>query len=349
MKKLAILALLGILSVFATATMANSTPLGGLAVALSPKDDILAAAGENRTLYVLNTENMEVVNRLWLGTCIIKLDFNKDGTVLLAEDTSGTLLSIDTKTWEVAGNRPKSEKMSAAREANRIAVLNPDYNGNIISFLDMTDLSEQGSVSFPKGQKIAALGLDASGERLGVLTQTVTDESETKEQAPSELRGLEKAEFKLKHDGKTSQFMVFAVPGGEKLWEQKVYYSPSMTGAEVLFEGEAGIVLNYTDVNAKITPEGEITLFELGNGSNYGIGVSPDQSIVLSGSLSRGTYTKLGTLNHTQFSPDKLQGWPEYFEDFAISSDGTAYGSTSAYRIIKIRPDRSFENSTPVF
>lgn len=348
MKKIATLGLAGMLSALTSAPMAG-TPLGGLAVALSPGEDVLAAAGDNRTLYVLNASDMGILDRVWLGTCIVKLDFDKDGKVLLAEASDGTLLSIDAASWQVTGNRPKSEKMSAARAVNRVAVLNPDHNGHSISFLDMTDLSEQGRVTLPKGQKVAALGLDAAGERLGILTESVNDESESKEPKPADLRGLEGEEFKLKHDGKTTRFLVFKVPSGEPLWEQKTYYSPSMTGMKVLFDGEAGVAVNYSDLNAKITPEGEVSLFKLENGFNYGTGFSYDQSILVTGGLAQGTYTKVGPVSMTKFSPDRLQGWPEYFKDFAISKDGTAYGATSGYRIITVKPGGMFAKSTPIF
>lgn len=348
MKRIAILGLVGILTVFANSVMAG-TPLGGLAVALSPGEDILVAAGDNRTLYVLNAQDMDIVNRVWLGTCVVKLDFDKEGKVLLAEASDETLHLIDTSTWQVTGTRPKSEKMSAARAVNRIAVLNPDRSGHRISFLDMTDLSEQGSVTLPQDRKVAALGLDAAGERLAVLTASVDDESVPKERAPAGLRGLEGDEFKLKHDGKSTQFMVFKVPSGELLWEQKTYYSPSMTGMRLLFDGDNGVAVNYSDVNAKITPEGEVSLFKLENGFNYGTGFSYDQSLLLTGGLAQGTYTKVGSLSMVKFSPDRLQGWPEYFKDFAISEDGTAYGATSGYRIIMVKPGGMFAKSTPIF
>jgi WD40 repeat protein len=348
MRRMAMLVVLGLVLVFTSTSMAG-VPLGGLAVALSPAEDSLVAAGDNRVLYVLNLDKLDVINRVWLGTCIVKLEFNKDGSLLLAEDSAGTLFLIDVKTWQVTKKLPKSEKMSAARSANLIAVLNPDYNGQTINMLNMTDLSEQGKIAFPKGRKVAALGLDADGGRLGVLMESVNDDSEPKTAAPADLKGLPLDEFKLKNDGKTSRFMVFKVPGGERLWEHKTFFSAGITGAKVLFQGENAMVVNYSNLNAQISPNGEITLFKLDNSFNYGLGFSPDQTILMSGGLSEGTYTKVGDLSMTQFKPDRMQGWPEYFKNFAVSGDGTSYGSTSGYRIIKIKPGGTFEKSVPVF
>ena len=90
-------------------------------------------------------------------------------------------------------------------------------------------------------------------------------------------------------------------------------------------------------------------MFKLDNSYNYGIGVSVDQKVIMSGGLSDGTYTKVDGLNKVKFQPDRLSGWPEYFKGFAVAGDGTAYGSTSAYRVIKIKPGGQFEKSVPVY
>ena len=326
------------------------TPLGGLTVALSPDGKVMVAAGDNRTLYILDPGKMEVTQRVWLGVCIVGLQFNKDGNVLLAEDTDGTLHLIDVKTWQEKKNLPKAASLSAAGKVDLAAGLNADYNGNIIRFLSMTDLSEKGQVKFDKGQKVAALGLDAEGKRLAVLFESVNDDSEPKgTKPPTALKGLEADEFKLKNDGKTSKLMVFKVPGGDKISENKLYYSPSVTGARILFQGENVMVVNYSNLNASIDAKGAVTLFGLNNSFNYGIGFSSDQKFLLSGGLSVGTYTKVADLGQTVFKPDRLSGWPEYFKGFALAGDGTAYGSTSSYRIIKIKAGGVFEKSMPVY
>ena len=118
----------------------------------------MVAAGDNRVLYVLDPAKLEVTNRVWLGTCIVDLQFNKDGSTVVAEDTDGTLHLIDAKTWKPGKQEQKAGQMSAARNADLAAGLNPDYNGHIIRFLSMTDLSAKGKVAFAKGEKVAGLG-----------------------------------------------------------------------------------------------------------------------------------------------------------------------------------------------
>ena len=349
MKRYMQLLCLGLMLGSSTVAVAG-TPLGGLAVALSPSGNVMVAAGDNRVLYVLDPAKMEVTNRVWLGTCIVDLQFNKDGSTVVAEDTGGTLHLIDAKTWKPGKQEPKAGQMSTARNAGLAAGLNPDYNGHIIRFLSLTDLSAKGKVALAKGEKVAGFGLDPEGTRLAVLLEAVNDDSEPKGgNPPADLKGLAADEFRLKNDGKTSRLLVFKVPDGSKLSEQKLFYSPSISGLKVFFQGDNVLAVNYSNLNAQVNPKGEVTLFKLENSFNYGIGCSSDQKILLTGGLADGTYTKVADLTKTRFQPDRLPDWPEYFKSFAVAADGTAYGSTSGYRIIKINPGGGFDKSYPVF
>ena len=126
--------------------------------------------------------------------------------------------------------------MTAANNLDLAAGLNPDYNGHVIRFLSMTDLGEKGQIAFPKGEKVAGrLGLDADGGRLAVLMESVNRRIRTQRRTkpPAELKDLALEEFKLKNDGKTAVLKVFKAPGGELLWEQKLYYSPSSVGCSI--------------------------------------------------------------------------------------------------------------------
>ncbi|PKO18790.1 hypothetical protein CVU37_05275 [candidate division BRC1 bacterium HGW-BRC1-1] len=339
----------GIFTALCTASFA-ATPLGGLAVALSPAEDVMVAGGDNRALLIVDTAKMEVTNRAWLGVSITDLQFNKDGSQLLVQDTDGTIHQVDAKKWEVAKSEKKADQMSVSREADLVAALDADYAGQVVKILSASDLSPKGKVTLEKGQKVVALGLNASGTRLAVLLDAVTDATEPKAtETPKDLKDLAADEFKLKNDGKTSQFMVFEVPEGKKIVDKKLYYSPSSSGAKIFFSGDNALLVNYSNLNATVTPEGEVTLFKFENSYNYGIGASPDQSIILTGGLSNGSYTKVEGMNQTTFTSDKLPTWPEYFKSFAVAKDGTAYGATSSFRVARIKSNGSFDKAFPLY
>ena len=114
MKRLVFPLLFVSLCIFCTASFA-AVPLGGLAVAVSPNGRTIVAGGDNRVLYVLDADKLEVKNRIWLGVCLVDLHFNNDGSVLLAEDTDGTVLALNTVNWEIKKSVQKASQMSVAR------------------------------------------------------------------------------------------------------------------------------------------------------------------------------------------------------------------------------------------
>jgi len=338
------------LGLMAAASAFATTPLGGLAVDLSPTGDVLACAGDNRVLYVMDAAKMEVTKRIWLGVDAVNLKFNSQGSKLVIEDTDGTLHLIDSKSWLPYKRQPKAQQMTTACSVDLAAGLNPDYNGHIIRFVSMIDLSDKGQITFPKTEKVQSFGLNAKGDRLAVLMESVDDPTEPKgEKPPADLKDLALDEFRLKNDGKTAVLKVFTAPDGKTISEQKLYYSAGSNGCRLFFQADSVLVVNYTNLNAVIDPKGAVTLFKLGNSYNYGLGFSNDHSILLSGGLSDGIYTKIDGLAQVRFQPDRMAGWPEYFKSFAIAGDGTAYGATSGYRVIKIKPGGIFEKSVPVF
>lgn len=340
----------GVLLLMSIASAHGATPIGGLAVAVSTSAEYLVSAGDNRVLYVVDPASMEVSSRIWLGTGIINLQFNRDGSTLVAEDTDGTLHLLKAGTWNVIKKEAKAQQMATAAGVNLLAALTPDHNGHFIRLLSMDDLAEKGRVTFARGEKVQALGLDAEGSRLVVLMESVNDPAEPKGEKPAaDLKDLALEEFRLRHDGKTAVLSVFKVSGGEKIWEEKVYYSPSSSGCRLFFDGEHVMVANYSNINARISPDGEVTLFRLDNSFNYGLGFSDDQKILVSGGLSEGTWTAVDGLRKVKFQPDRLGGWPEYFKSFSVAADGTVFAATSAFRIIKIKAGGSFEKSVPIF
>lgn len=326
-----------------------STPLGGLAVAISPDGKQMVAAGDNRVLYVINAESMEVTQRVWLETCILDLEFSQDGSKVVAEDTDGNLILMNAQDWSIIKNEPKAAQMSVARGANLAAGLDTNPKGHTVRLFSLDDLSIKGTVTLAEGEKITSMVLAPEGDRLAVWLAPVDDDAESKEKAPSDLKGLEADEFKLKNDGKTSRLLIFNTTDGSNLADHKLYYSPSPGGTKILFQGENVLIVNYSNLNAQIDAKGEVTLFKLDNSFNYGIGISADHQILLTGGLAKGTYTKTDSLHQTVFNPDRLPGWPEYFKNFAVGPDGSAYGATSGYRIIKLKPGGGFDKSYPVF
>jgi hypothetical protein len=90
-------------------------------------------------------------------------------------------------------------------------------------------------------------------------------------------------------------------------------------------------------------------LFETGLVFNHGLGASADGKVLVCGGMREGLYGPLEGVARVKFTIDALPGWPEHFAGFAVAADGTAYGVTSAFRVVRIGKDGKVMKVAPVF
>ncbi|MGD2091077.1 MAG: hypothetical protein PVH61_33185 [Candidatus Aminicenantes bacterium] len=339
-----ILILIAIFVLMAGFTMEAHVPKGGLGdVAVNPDGKTLVVGGDNRVLYVLDASSLKVKNRIWLKSNIYEMEFNKDGSILVVEDTSESLYFINTGDWQTVKKIPKAGLMSAAPAVNLVAGVSSGYKMSTLKFFSMTDGTQKGEVKFPA--KVIGIGLNATGNRLVLLAKGSKDK-EAKKPVPKDLKGLDRDVFKQKNDGKVSILAEFEVPAGKKIKEKTIFYS--VNSPACLVGEKITYILDYSNVNAKI--EGDnITLFNGKSSFNYGMGISPDRNYILLGGLRKGTYIEVSDLKQTTFRIDQLPGWPEYFKGFGFARDGTGYAVTTAFRLIKINKTGAVEKSVPVY
>ena len=315
------------------------TPLGGLTLAISPDASTLLVGGDNRTIYVMDPGTLEVKQRVWLGTTIVSMSYNKDGSIIAVEDSNGVVQFLKASDYTKATEQDDLENMAVARDADMAAGLDDDYQGNAVRFFSLSNGVEKGKVIFPKGIRISCFGISPEGDKVAVLQNGVDDPSEKKlsyKDIPKDLKGIARDEFQLKNDGKTAILATYKVPSGEKISEHKTFYTSSSTNSKILFDGDDVVVVNYSNDNARYKPDGSVELFELGNSFNYGSGLSPDQELIFTGGLRNGSITKVDDMTHVSFRIQKLPGWPEYFKGFCSDGNGNIYGATSGFRVVKI-------------
>lgn len=339
-----ILFLLSIFVLMGTFAINAHVPKGGLGdAAIAPDGKTLVVGGDTRVLYILDASSLAVKNRIWLKSNIYEMEFNKDGSTLVVEDSSESLYFINSQNWQVNKTIPKSGSISAVPAVNLLAAITPGYRKSTVKFLSMTDGSQKGQVEFPA--KVTGIGLNALGNHL-VLLANGPKEKETKNRVPKDLKGMEADIFKQKNDGKVSIIAEFKVPTGEKISEKTIFY---WVNTPVILVGEKTIdILGYLNVNARIDGD-NITLFKGKSSYNYGIGISPDRKYILLGGLREGTLVEAAGLKMINFKIDKLPGWPEYFKGFGFAADGTCYAVTTAYRLIKISKNGVIEKAVPIF
>lgn len=320
------------------------TPKNGLGdAAVSPDGKILAVGGDSRVLYVMDPASLEVKTRVWLKTNIYEMEFNKDGSILVVEDTSETLYFLKTGDWKVVKTINKGGPMSAAPEVDLLAGFKSGYKKSTVNVYSMTDGALKTKVEVPA--KVVGAGLNAKGTRLVVMAMGPKDK-EAKNKTPKELKGIEKETFKQKNDGKVSILTEFEVPSGKKISEKTIFYSIS---SPLVVVGEKRTdIFGYTNVNATIEGD-KITLFKGKSSYNYGMGKSPDGKMVLLGGLRDGSLVQVDGLAMTTFRIDKLPGWPEYYKGFGFGPDGTGYAVTTAFRLVKIDKTGKIIKAVPVY
>lgn len=325
-----------------------ASPLGGLTVAISDDGSKLVAGGDTRTLLVLDPGTLEVKERHWIGYSITQLAFNKDASVLAVHDTSGDVVLFATSDWTKKAELKK--RNAFASNGTLIAGHDGDYQAPTVFVHDFADGAEKTSVTLPEKTKIAALALSGDGSKLAILTQGDKDEEEPEVaygDIPKDLEKTAKEEFKQKNDGKTSHLLIHDANTGEQLSEAKLFYTTG-TNARLYFVGDELISLDYSNVNAKLSSNGDTTVFQLENSFNYGFAMSNDLGLIASGGLQNFSITKTDSLTAVTGKIDKLPSWPEYWKGFASSDGGAIYGATTAYRVFKLKPDGSVETSSPI-
>ncbi len=344
MKRFSALFAIAILCLLAASAMAH-TPKHGLGdAAISPDGKILVTGGDNRVLYVLNPANFQVLKRIWLKTNVHEMEFSSDGSTLMLEDTKEILHFYDTSNWKLINQVNKAGRFSAAPAVDLVAGFYPSSKLTHIFLLSMRDGKRQGVIEHAGYVKL--IGLGPEGKRLVVLSDGPRD-LEPKKKPPKNLRGLERDKFLQHHDGRTSVLAEYDIASGKQTKLQTVFYAPGGY-AGLLVGPEYSLILSYSNLNARWTGD-KLEMFHSENSYNYGAGISQDQTRFITGGLRSGTYVQAEGMKMIKFKIDSLPGWPEYYTGFGFGPDGTAYGTTTAYRLVVISPQGKLIKALPIY
>lgn len=327
------------------------TPKNALgALAVSPDGTRVVAAGDNLALYVLDAKDLSVISRHWIGLNPEELAFSADGKTLLAIDINSSLHFLNAETFEVDVTIEKLASAAVMREADEVvAIAKPvRVDGKRMTPFAIYALADgKEKVSGVADTEGTSVGGKSDGTGFAILARYAQSADETKEKAPDDVQGLEKVVFQQKHDGKVSDLLLFD-RGGKEVARHTLWFSTTGTLSMALLDDKVYGV-NYSDENVRIdAATGDVEMFEVKSGSNYGIGFSPDHSILATGSLAQGTIGRLG-VDPVAFKTDQVGTWPEYVKGFAFAPDGSVFAGTTAYRLIAISADGKVIASRSIF
>jgi len=348
-----VLTVLGLVLLVTATASARGPDWSGLgAVAVSPDGKTVITGGQNCTLYVLDAASLKVTRRHWLGTRIGALAFNRDGSVIVIEDDKNVLHFLGAGDLKPVAAVKNTAYISACRSADLLAgARHRDWRGaKAVCILSLNDGSEKAKMDLPAGTQVNRVALSPDGKRLAVLTREIKDKQKPTEKPkpPAGLTGLAVNKFQMQHDGKQSKLLIYEAPSGKLLKTHDLWYTSGHQWTTLLFDGEMAVAFNYYNLNAKIAADGTVELFRV-RGLAYGRGVSPDAKAFLTGSLRDGKYVTVENLKTKGFRIKAIKGFPEYFAGFTFHTDGSAYGVTSCFRLVKITRDAKVEKVVPVY
>ncbi|MFZ1814252.1 MAG: hypothetical protein WBO55_05660 [Rhizobiaceae bacterium] len=343
---------------FAAFTLPASSPtMAGLpkgalgAIAVSPDGKTVAAAGDNRVLYLVDAATLEVKERIWIGYSPMSLFWTKDGKTLVMRHTDDVLLLFDTATWKVRGEIPAFRQMSMAVASEKVVTAtqgeyNTDHYKTLIAIHDLNTGQKLKETELDR--EIVNIATNPDASQVVVIMREVDNESEAKAEPAEGLEGIEKETAMKKADGKTMDLIWF---DGElkETAAATSWYSTYYTDGLHLWDGKT-FVLAY-GTSAEMSMDGNAELFSSdGVNTSYGFLFTPDHSHMYSGGLASGAVFDIASRTGINWeSGERLPSWPEYFQGFGLAPDGTVFGGTSAYRLMRMTPDGKMELIKPIY
>ncbi len=349
-----------IAAIACTALLSFAVPAGAAlpvdaigAIAVSPDGSTIVATGNPRTFYVLDATTLEVKDRVWHGYNPLRLNWSKDGSTLALFHTDDVVTFFDAATLKEKTSTEKFTDHCFAGESERLVTMTSgrEKDGKVPVTLAVYSLAtgeKLSSAEIDYSTAVVAIACSPDASDIVLVTKEYDVGTEEKKQPPQDLPRDEQPEFRKRHDGKAMWFGWF---DGElkKGPEFESWFSSSAPNLFFVKDGKALWLRSATE-NVELGMDGSVTMKTLTKANSfYGEMASADHGYFLVGAMNKGQIVDTATLNEVEFAfSGRLAGWPEYLYGFAIAPDGTIYGGTSAYRMMKIAPDGKVSIMKPV-
>jgi len=324
---------------------------GGLdAVAVSADGKRVAAGGQSRVVYVLDGATLGVQQRVHVGGRVAQLAFNRDGARLLASDDGDTLHWLDPAAGKALLKVERSAGLAVTPAGDLAALRDLTFTlGTRIRFLATADGSEKGRLEIK--DRLSAFTFSADGKQLVALTQSRDGDEKrvAPRDVPRNLEGLARREFIQRNDGRVADLRRFTAPAGKPVRDLTLWYTSDSDSTRLIAAGELLYMVNFSNVCAKVTATGTVSLFQTDLLFNHGLGASPDGKVLAAGGLAEGSLGPTGDSKRVKFTIQALPGRSEYFSHFAVRPDGSAYGVTSSFRLARVTKDGKVERLVAVY
>lgn len=344
-------ALLLLLLGLSMSAASTSSGRGGLeAVAASPDGKLIATGGQNRVVYLLDADSLEVKSRLWLGARVLDLAFSSDGKILAVMDDTRRVQLLDRTSGKPLAHRNHLAGFHARSSADLLVVRDvEDSLKHRLLILKLSTLEEIQFFELP--DRPSAWYLDPDGKTLVVLSASKpgAEKAISVDELPRDLRGLERWIFRQKNDGLEATLYTYEIATGKLLGKITTWYTSDSDTTQLTRAGDTTFVFNRINHCARIGPRGETKMFATPEGTNNALACSPDGKLLLNGGMASGAFSTLEGDRRVLFRLEELPGQSEYVNRFAVASDGPIWAVTSAYRLIQLSRRGVVEKVVPVY
>lgn len=320
------------------------------ALAVSPDGATLMAAGDNRTLYTVDTATLQVSERRYVPEQIEWLDYSPDGRILFMRTDEEVFSAHSGGSLKTLYRVEDVDTLSYRPDLDRVAVMENNYKGGIVRLLVASTGEVLHRVELPE-IKTSLIVLGDDGKSAIILTNYASSESEPKESTPSDLKGYPRYLHQQQHNGYVSNVVALNLETGAHSMAETFYHS----GAPDLVAMQSGrmLLLNNNNDSALISADGATDLMDLGDDYISFSGLLGDGATMIKARNDEvGFYPLDGAkagLATRMLEAGRLPGPGERVTAMDEAGDGTLYLLTDAYRLWKIAPGASEMEITPVF
>lgn len=320
------------------------------AVAISPDGTTLLVAGDNRVIYTVDPETLNVLDRRYESGRITWMEFSSDGENLYILMEDERFIALTAGSFKQRFLVDDVDAVSYAPESNRMALLENKYDGGILRIVQAANGKEMSKITFPDiDTELVALSPD--GARALILTDDDQSEDEPKLGIPSDLKDYDKYVFRQKNDGYLSQVLDVDLKAGTYT-ATRTYYRVSYP-EQVRMLGDDMLIIKDRDDSAVVPADGSASMLNLGEGFISKARISDDGQSMMLNSSNKVAIVPLanGAVGEpsSEYEVDRIEGPTEHVTAADESSDGTLYMGTNAYRLWKLTPGGEEIEVSPIF
>ncbi len=316
--------------------------LGAKALALtagaaSPDGAVFVVGGENRAIYLYDTKDWTITQRIWIGSRIQAIHFTPDGSQCIVLGDHDTATILDAKTWEKLKEQPHLDAFAVARSAP-VAVSSAQkgrsWKDRLVKVWSLPDWKAAAEIPLEKGLVPAAMALTADGKTAYLRTRPVKEPKEKEADAgPEPEDHAEKSLWRERTDGRASRFLVIDLEAKAVTKTVTCFDSPNKFRLYPVPTGCVAVV--YGRYCGWLEAETGKYRTQVTGQFAYGSGQDTKGNLYV-GALR--SYLVLGP-DGEQLAKNrvsKLPGFPEYFRDFAPLGTDRVVGVTDGVRLIAI-------------